>query len=404
MYRTFALLMAGTLLGACDRTPTLEDAQRMAQESLIIDTHIDVPYRLHRKPADISVATEGGDFDHPRAVAGGLNAPFMSVYIPADVDEAGEAYTFANALIDDVTAIAATYPTKFALATCSDDVLRNFERGVISLPMGMENGGPVAGSEANLRHFFNRGIRYITLTHARANHISDSSYDENERWQGLSEFGKSLIAMMNRLGIMIDVSHISDAAFWQVLELSSTPVLATHSSLRTFTPGFQRNMTDAMVQALAAAGGVIQINFGSGFLTATARDYAATRRQAFQAYLAESGLLATDPKVLEFGVAYRDQHPYPYASLDDVLEHIDHAVQIAGIDAVGIGSDYDGVGDSLPDGLKDVSAYPNLILGLMQRGYSAQDIGKILGGNTLRVWRAVEAFAAHQGTAPQCVG
>ncbi len=404
---TLPLAVALTLT-ACSDTPPVEDAEqpnealRIAQNTLIIDTHIDVPYRLHSKPTDVSQATEGGDFDYPRAVAGGLNAPFMSIYIPAAKDEAGEAYAFAEEAIASVEKLAAEHPDKFAVATCSADLEQHFAQGLISLPMGMENGGPISGKIANLEHFFNQGIRYITLAHSKSNHISDSSYDTNEPWQGLSEFGKTLIPNMNRLGVMVDVSHISDKAFWQVLELSQTPVLATHSSMRHFTPDFQRNMSDDMVVAMAKKGGVIQINYGSSFLHQAAQDYGAKRTAAALAYQNANHLADDDPALRTFFTEYTQANAYPFATLDTVLDHIDRVVELAGIEAVGIGSDYDGVGDSLPIGLKDVSTYPNLVQGLLDRGYSESDIRKILGENTLRVWRAVEAYAAEQGTPTQC--
>lgn len=396
------VLLAGLLLSACATLTPEQVAKRVADKYLIIDTHVDVPYRTYRNPVDVGLATEGGEFDYPRAVAGGLNAPFMSIYTPASVDEAGEAFDFANASIDDVELLVRRHPDKFALATCAADLGRHQQEGRISFPLGMENGGPIANDFNKLKHFFNRGVRYVTLAHSKSNHISDSSYDDNERWLGLSSFGKALIPEMNRLGVMVDVSHISDRAFWQVLEISSVPVIASHSSLRHFTPGFHRNMTDEMVAAMAARGGVIQINYGSSFIHQPARDWAAARLEAALALKNEKDLPEGHPELMAFLNNYASDHPYPFADLSDVLDHIDRVVDIAGIDAVGIGSDYDGVGDTLPTGLKDVATYPNLVLGLIERGYTQSDIGQILGGNTLRVWRAVEAYAETKGTEIQC--
>jgi membrane dipeptidase len=400
-------LLVLLVLSACaaqstSKPPTEDVPASLAHSYLVVDTHIDVPYRLFKKAADVSRATEDGDFDYPRAVAGGLDALFMSIYIPAAVDAEGNARDFADDLIDLVEGLVTEHPDKFQLATCAADVEAIRAAGRIAFPMGMENGGPIAGSLANLDHFRERGIRYITLAHSKSNHISDSSYDPDERWQGLSPFGKTLVPAMNERGVMVDVSHISDRAFWQVLELTETPVVATHSSLRHFTPGFMRNMSDEMVAALKNNGGVIQINYGSGFLTAAARDYANQSQQAFMRFRAESTLADDDPAVVGFARNYRMEHPYPYAALDDVLDHIDRAVELAGIDHVGIGSDYDGVGDSLPVGLKDVSSYPALAAGLQTRGYSEADIAKILGGNIMRVWREVEAHAAARGYPPSC--
>ncbi len=399
--RILCLLLAG-LVGACggDSPPAPPpdydaEARRIAMTSIIVDTHIDVPYRLMSTPQDVSEATESGDFDYPRAVAGGLNAPFMSIYTPAELETKGGSTELAGQLIDLVEEIAAGAPDKFAIATSVADVRRHFDAGIVSLPMGMENGSPIAGDIDKLRHFFGRGIRYLSLSHGENNHLSDSSYDEESRWNGISEFGAEVIREMNRLGIMVDVSHVSDEAFWQILEITQVPVIASHSSARHFTPGFERNMSDEMIVALAANGGVIQINFGSMFITQTALAYSKARTAAGKLYLAEHPELGETFLYREYPAIYAKEHgPMIYASLDDVLDHFDHVVRIAGIDHVGIGSDYDGVGDSLPEGLKDVSSYPNLIAGLLRRGYSEADIRKILGGNLLRVWQAAEDYAA----------
>ncbi len=260
--------------------------------------------------------------------------------------------------------------------------------------MGMENGSPIEGDIGNLEHFFDRGIRYITLTHSLSNHIADSSFDENRQWNGLSEFGVEVVREMNRLGIMVDVSHVSDDTFWQVVEISEPPVIASHSSARRFTPGWERNMSDEMIRRLAEKGGVIQINFGSGFVEKSAREYDSLLWAAGKAWMSEHpdlGYAGASEVFLPQYIA--ENGPYPFATLDHVLDHFDHVVALAGIDHVGIGSDFDGLGDSFPTGLKDVSAYPNLIEGLLKRGYSESDIRKILGENLLRVWSEVEAYA-----------
>ncbi len=399
----FPLLCSALVCAACATTSESEDpGQRIANQALIIDTHIDVPYRLFLNTEDVSQTTTQGQFDFPRATAGGLNAAFMSIYIPALVDETGHAYSFAESNIDRVVRLTADHPDKFALATCVADLAIQQAQGVVSLPMGMENGGPIASKIKNLEHFYHRGIRYITLAHSKSNHISDSSYDTNERWQGLSDFGKTLIPAMNQLGVMIDVSHISDAAFWQVMTLSKVPVIASHSSLRHFTPDFHRNMDDNMVKALAAQGGVIQINFGSSFLTRAAREYSDARTAAVRAFQQANNLPDRAPALQIVMREYTRDNPYPYADLSDVLDHIDRVVELTSIDAVGIGSDYDGVGDTLPNGLKDVSSYPNLVNGLIMRGYSENEIRKILGGNLRRVWQAAEAYAGARGNPPRC--
>ncbi|MEE4163760.1 MAG: dipeptidase [Woeseiaceae bacterium] len=404
-----AALSALSLAG-CGPTPAPEtppaatdlaaEAARIAADSIIVDTHIDVPYRLRDEPADVSRATADGDFDYPRAKAGHLNAAFMSIYTPAGLEAEGRSYEVANQLIDGVESIVEAAPDKFAVAVSVDDVRRHFDAGLISLPLGMENGSPIDGDLGRLEHFYDRGIRYVTLAHGLSNHISDSSYDENRQWNGLSEFGREVVAEMNRLGIMIDVSHISDEAFWQVMDLSAVPAIASHSSARHFTPGWERNMADDMIRRLAEEGGVIMINFGSAFLKQDAREYGDLRRAAYREAREANPELNDEEIAALVSSTFEAEHGgYPYATLDDVLDHIDYVVGLSSVDAVGIGSDYDGVGDSLPEGLKDVSAYPNLVRGLLERGYSEGDIKKILGENLLRVWAEVEAYAASQADA-----
>jgi membrane dipeptidase len=389
-----------SLLTACSHTQSpqaqgetnAEAAKRITQENIIVDGHIDVPYRVEKSWVDVTKATSGGDFDYPRAVAGGLDAPFMSIYVPASLDNSDASTALAHDLIDSVEAIVGRAPDKFALAYSVADVEENFSKGRISLPMGMENGSPVQGSLDTLKAFYERGIRYITLAHSLSNHISDSSYDLRRQWKGLSPFGKDMVREMNKLGIMVDISHVSDAAFYQTLEISSAPVIASHSSLRQFTPGFERNMSDDMIVKLAENGGVIMINFGSGFVNPMARTWRDKLGEQRQALIDEFG--EDSQQVSDFNIKYAKQNPYPFADTDMVLDHIDYVRDLVGIDYIGIGSDYDGVGDSLPTGLKDVSTFPNLVEGLLERGYSEADIKKILNENLLRVWRKVEETAA----------
>ncbi len=403
-YKALLLITAAVLISGCNRdsseAPATEAidfdamAQHIAMSSIVVDTHIDVPYRLASTPADISTATENGDFDHPRAVAGGLNAPFMSIYTPAELESEGRSKEVAESLIAMVEGIVENAPDKFAIALSVADVRKQFASGLMSLPLGMENGSPIEGDLVNLQYFYDLGIRYITPTHSLSNHISDSSYDENRQWNGLSDFGVEVVREMNRLGIMVDVSHVSDEAFWQIMDISATPVIASHSSARHFTPGFERNMSDEMIVALARNGGVVQINFGSAFVSQAARDYSDARSEARKHYLAEHPELNEHDTYDTYEKIYAAEHgPMPFASLDDVLDHFDHVVELVGADYVGIGSDYDGVGDSLPIGLKDVSTYSNLVRGLLKRGYGEEEVRKILGENLLRVWQAVEDHA-----------
>jgi len=392
-----------TLLTACGKPTTstnesldlAAEARRIAESSIIVDTHIDVPMQLLEKGGDISTAIDGRDFDYPRAVAGGLNALFMSIYTDPELEAEGRSREVAEQLINLVEGAVNASPDKFAIATSPDDIRLHFAAGLISLPMGMENGSPIEGDLANIKQFYDRGIRYITLAHSLSNHISDSSYDENRQWHGLSEFGVEVVREMNRVGIMVDISHVSDDAFWQVMDIAAVPAIASHSSARYFTPEFERNMNDEMIKRLAENGGVVQINFGSSFVTADARRYASEMGDLMEAYKEEHPDASYAEMKAAIGPSFQEQHgPFPYASTADVLDHIDHVVALTSIDNVGIGSDFDGVGDTLPTGLKDVSSYPNLIEGLLGRGYSESDIRKILGENLLRVWSEVEAFAA----------
>lgn len=395
-------LAAALALAACTPTeaPLEERAAELAQRHLIADTHIDFPIRRHFQPDAVGPMQSAGQFDHPRAIAGGLDVAFMSIYTPASAAEEGTSTDLANSLIDAMEAIVQDAPDRFGIAACTDDVDLLRDSGRLVLALGMENGSPLGDDAEHLDHFVARGISYVGLTHSRTNAFSDSSYDTNEPWAGLSPLGVATVRALNDRGVMIDLSHLSDNAAWQVLEHTKVPVVATHSSLRHFIPGFHRNISDAMVEAVGAQGGVVQINFGSDFVSEAAQNWAAARRVAFEAAF---GTTEPDRAArLSFDTEYRQAHPYPYATVETVLDHIDRAVTLAGIDHVGLGSDFDGVGDTLPDGLKDVAAFPNLVAGLLRRGYAEDAIAKILGGNLMRVWRAAEAYGAARGNPPPC--
>lgn len=377
-------------------------AEQVAQRVLILDGHIDVPWRLEKSVnadgslgEEISEATESGDFDYPRAKAGGLDAPFMSIYVSPKFEKRG-AKKVADKLIDMVEGITKRAPSKFALAPTVASIRANFAAGKISLPMGMENGAPIEGELANVGYFHGRGIRYITLAHSEDNHIADSSYDTRHTHHGLSEFGTRVVQEMNRVGIMIDVSHISDEAFDDVMATTAVPVIASHSSCRHFTPGWERNMSDAMIRRLAANGGVIQINFGSTFLDGDIRQGREAHEEGLQRHLTAKKLDPESPGGQAEARAYSAEHPAPRATVAMVADHITHVISLVGVAHVGFGSDFDGVGDSLPEGLRDVSDYPNLIGELMARGHDAAAIEKIAGGNVLRVWQAAEDYAAAQ--------
>ncbi|MFM7859078.1 MAG: dipeptidase [Flammeovirgaceae bacterium] len=292
-----------------------------------------------------------------------------------------------------INTIANEIPDKFVRANSTAEVEAAFKTGKIALPLGMENGAPVGDDLANVKYFYDRGIRYITLTHGKDNQICDSSYDTTRTWNGLSPFGKNVVAEMNKVGIMVDISHVSDSTFYQVMKLSKVPCIASHSSCRAFTPGFIRNMSDDMIKLLGQKEGVIQINFGSTFLDSTVRHANEQNRKKLQSLLDEKQLNSTDSLAKPIIEQFQKDNPSLYADVETVANHIDHVVKVAGIDHVGLGSDFDGVGDSLPTGLKDVSQYPNLIYVLLKRGYTESDIEKICYKNVWRVWNAVEKYA-----------
>jgi membrane dipeptidase len=367
------------------------NAKELAQNCIIIDTHQDVPHRLQKKMEDISTRTPSGDFDYPRAKEGGLNAVFMAVYVPADYEEDGGAFAFANETIELVESFAKTWPDKFVMARSADDIQEQFGAGKISIAMGIENGAPIEGDLANLKYFYDRGIRYVTPVHSKSNHVCDSSFDNERKWHGLSPFGKEVVCEMNRLGMIVDVSHVSDDTFYQIMELSEAPVVATHSACRHFTPGCERNMSDEMIKLLAQKRGVIQMNFGSMFVNKRVNKEFEKRRKHVLEYT-ESHHLTGEEKQ-KYVDEYSKENPLSRADISDVVKNIDHVVQLVGIEHVGLGSDYDGVGDNLPDGLKDVSCYPNLIDELLKKDYTEQDIKKVCSENFLRVWSEVETIA-----------
>jgi membrane dipeptidase len=377
-------------------------ADSLAQAYIITDGHVDLPYRLkvkkfrlEREYMGIPVSTTEGDFDYERAKKGGLDAPFMSIYIPSSYqlkEDKGKA--LADSLITMIDGIISAHPDKFGKGGTPQEVIDNTKAGKISLPLGMENGAPIGNDIANVKYFYDRGIRYVTLTHGKDNQICDSSYDTLNTWKGLSPFGEQVVKEMNRVGIMVDISHVSDSTFFDVMKLTKVPVIASHSSCRFFTPGFQRNMSDDMLKALKENGGVIQINFGSTFLDSTVAKTTTENRKKLQAILKEKNLTMQDSLAKPVIEQFRKDNPSLFADVETVANHIDRVVQLAGIDHVGLGSDYDGVGDSLPTGLKDVSQYPNLIYVLLKRGYSPEDIEKICSKNVFRVWnKVIEASA-----------
>lgn len=368
-----------------------DKAKKLSKELIIADGHIDLPYRLHEEGLiyeeniDLNHNTNR-NFDIPKARKGGLNSPFMSIYIPSEKTYS-EGFELANSLIDLVENIVESNKDHFQLALTPEDVINNFNNNKISLPMGMENGSPIGENINNLKFFFDRGIRYVTLTHAKNNQICDSSYDTERKWNGLSEFGKELIKEMNKIGMMIDVSHVSDKTFYDILNITEKPLIASHSSPRKFTPNFERNMSDDMIIELAKNNGVILINFGSSFVNNNSNMIFFEIDKLVESWRIENGYEVKDKNVIKKRELLINQKN-PFASIDDVLDAIDHVNNLVGQNHIGFGSDFDGLGNSLPSNLKDVSFYPKLIEGLLKRGYNKESIEKICYKNFFRVWNA----------------
>ena len=390
-----------TLLAACLLLATSANAQdaarKLAQDEVIVDTHIDAPGILMDTWADLGIEAKDREFDYPKARAGGLDVAFMSIYTSAGQDADGSAWQVANAMIDGVEALVQRHPDRFAILTSPKDTERLLEGGRVLLPLGMENGAPIGDKLANLRFFFDRGVRYITLAHSANNRIADSSYVVEKKWNGLSPFGRDVVKEMNRLGIMVDVSHLGDASAMEALKLSSVPVIASHSAFRHFTPGFERNISDEIAKAVAAKGGVVQVPFGTAFIDpASAADTQAYFRASNDFDRRNAELKAQGKPALDraqFDKDWDAAHPPRQSTLAQVLDQIDYGVKLIGIDHVGIGSDFDGVDGELANELKTVADFPNLVAGLQARGYKDADIGKILGGNLLRAWARIEAGA-----------
>jgi membrane dipeptidase len=376
-----------------------EKANMIAHKYVIVDGHVDLPYRLKIKHfrlekefTGIPLKTKEGDFDFERAQKGGLSSPMMSIYIPSKFDKTEEAKLLADSLITMVNYIADSNPNYFQIAKSPAEIQAIKDKGKIALPMGMENGSPLK-TLADVKYFHDKGISYVTLTHGKDNHIADSSYDTTKTWHGLSPYGVTLVNELVKQGVMVDVSHVSDDVFYQVIKQVPVPIIASHSSARYFTPTFLRNMSDDMIVEMGKKNGVIMVNFGSTFLDA---GVAAKRKEStakIDAILKAKGLKEDDEAAKPIIAEFVKTNPQAFADVEMVADHIDHIVKLSSVNQVGFGSDFDGVGDSLPTGLKDVADYPNLLYVLLKRGYSEEDLAKMCSGNIFRVWNEVLAYA-----------
>jgi membrane dipeptidase len=401
--RTRLLLALVTIMLAADQsktqTRTITDAEvmRVHRSTLLIDTHNDVPSRTV-EGFDIGSHSSTGHTDIARLKAGGVGAQFFAVYVAASYVNGNRSANRTLQMIDTVRHdIIERYPDDFVLATSAKDIEEAHRRGKIAALMGIEGGHAIEDSLRLLRDYYDLGVRYMTLTHSNTNNWADSSGDIDDakvkHHNGLTDFGKQVVREMNRLGMMVDISHVADKTFWDALEVSKAPIFASHSSCRALT-NHARNMTDDMIVALARKGGVVQVNFYCGFISQKFRDNDAADTKALDARMAKdtAGKNLSEPDRQILSEKLRKEMGLSRATLADVVDHIDHIRKIAGIDAIGIGGDFDGV-SCTPIGLDDVSKYPNLTRALLEKGYSADDIRKIYGGNFLRVMRAVEAAA-----------
>jgi membrane dipeptidase len=397
--RTRILLALVTIMLAGGQNKSISDAEvtRVHRSTLLIDTHNDVPSRTV-EGFDIGSHTGTGHTDIARLKEGGVGAQFFAVYVAASYVNGNRSANRTLQMIDTVRHdIIGRYPDDFVLATSAKDIEDAHRRGKIAALMGIEGGHAIEDSLRLLRDYYDLGVRYMTLTHSNTNDWADSSGDIDDakvkHHNGLTDFGKQVVREMNRLGMMVDISHVADKTFWDALETSKAPIFASHSSCRALT-NHARNMTDDMIVALAKKGGVVQVNFYCGFISQKFRDNDAADTKALDARMAKetAGKNLSEPDRQVLSEKLRKELGLSRATLADVVDHIDHIRKIAGIDAIGIGGDFDGV-SCTPVGLDDVSKYPNLTRALLEKGYSAEDIRKIYGGNFLRVMRAVEAAA-----------
>jgi membrane dipeptidase len=390
------LLLAVALAALAQTKVDAARVTRLLKRAVIVDLHDDTTQMVLDEGYNLAEKHDFGQVDIPRMRAGHVAGIFFSIWTDPDRYTPTEAIRRALEQIDAVRRETARHPADLELATTADDILAAHRRGRIAILMGVEGGQAIDSDLAILRTYFALGARYMTLTHTEHTPWADTSSKPPEH-NGLTDFGKEVVREMNRLGMMVDISHVSDKTFFDALETSSAPIIASHSSCRALASA-PRNMTDDMLRALAAKGGVVHINYFEGFLDSDfTQRLAALKDEEKQ----QDAIDDATPKFgnrSQNGPAVRKINAERLAklgriTLSKLLDHFEHAVKIAGVDHVGLGSDFDGVDDMLPEGMEDISKIPNLVRGLMERGFSDDDMLKILGGNTLRVMRQVEAVA-----------
>jgi membrane dipeptidase len=407
MIRTalLAVLLGGTLsLLTVDaqksdpQTTVSPQARDLHFNSIVVDTHDDTTQRLLDPKFDFAARHTDGSVDAPRMREGGMDAIFFSIWIPGTVT-GPVAVERALTQIAAVRETVARHPDDLVLCTTADEIRAAKKSKKIAVLMGVEGGHMINDSLANLDKFYNLGVRYMTLTHTVNTIWADSSGDKPAH-DGLTPFGKQVIAEMNKLGMMVDISHVADKTFYDVLAVSQAPVVASHSSCRALCT-HPRNMTDAMIKALAAQGGVIQINYHVGFLSQEFQDASKANPELGKQIEAEAKKRCHGDEACELIEAdkitrdYVAQGKLPRVDWTAIIEHIDHAVRLVGPDHVGLGSDFDGA--DMPYGMEDASHLPQITSALLAKGYSPADIQKILGGNTLRLMQDVEAVSHKLG-------
>lgn len=370
--------------------PVAKKVHKIHQRVLTLDTHADAPIMMKKEGFDVGqthdTKRDGSQIDFPRMKQGGMDAMFFAVYTsqgPRTPEGHADAKRDALNQFDLIHQALKKYPNLAELATSPADAYRIQKAGKRAVFIGMENGYPVGDDLSMLQNYYDLGARYITLTHFANNLIGDSSTDpDGPMYGGLSEFGKKVVAEMNRLGILIDVSHVADSTFYDALALSKAPMIASHSNCRAICD-FPRNMTDEMIKALAAKGGVVQVNFVSDYLKKPSDEHRAAKTKIRMSRVGKVATPDMEARIQAMSDSVSKVYASERASLSDIVDHIDHIVKLVGIDHVGIGSDFDGGGGV--NGLEDVSQIENLTAELVRRNYSEADIAKIWGGNLLRV-------------------
>jgi membrane dipeptidase len=380
-------LAAAALVAQTPRKVSDSEVASVQRSAILIDTHNDVTSDTV-DGLDIGKRRTTGHTDLERLSEGGVGATFFAAFVDASYVKTNQSAHRTLEMIDTIRHdIAGRYPDRVRLALTADDIEAAHREGKFAALIGIEGGHAIEDSLRLLRDYYALGVRYMTLTHVNTNNWADSSGDIDDpaivHHNGLTPFGRDVVREMNRLGMMVDISHVADKTFWDALEVSTAPPFASHSSCRAVS-SIPRNMTDEMIVALAKKGGVVDVNFGCEFVSQKSAD-------AGMPFMKR--IMAAPDEAARKAVLEEYKKAMVRATLDDAVAHIEHIVKIAGIGAVGIGSDFDGVGCT-PIGLDDVSKYPNLTRALLERGYSAEDVRRIYGGNVLRVMRAVEAESA----------